>query len=155
MPYSNISAVLPAADLTAIKTAITTINGKMPFLVNLTTEEKKGLFKLGPKSADFVGDAALAAQNYPTIFPATFNTLEFQKDADLVKSLIEVKLLLDSLCERVNDTLTAVGSEALGESLDVYSYVQKAAESNNPGLKSVAEKLKERFKGQGPRRKVS
>jgi hypothetical protein len=146
MPYSNISATLPAADLTAIKTAITTINSKMPFLINLTVEEKKGLFKLGSKSADFVNDAALAAQNYPTILPPSFNTTEFIKDAELVKSMIEVKLLLDSICERVNDTLTAVGSEAMGESLDVYAYVQRAAESNTPGLKTVAEKLKERFK---------
>jgi hypothetical protein len=82
MAYSNISATLPAADLTAIKTAITTINTKMPFLVNLSLDEKKGLYKLGPKSADFVSDAALAAQNYPTIFPPTFNTPEFLKDAE-------------------------------------------------------------------------
>lgn len=148
MSYSNISAVVAQADLDAVKAAITTINSKLPFLVNLTESEKKSLFKLGPKSVDFVNDAALAAKNYPTIFPASFNLTEFQKDADLVKVLSEVKLVLDSLSERVNDTLTAVGAEAMGESLDVYAYVQTAASTNNPGLKSVAEKLKERFKSQ-------
>lgn len=148
MSYSNISAVVAQADLDAVKAAITTINTKLPFLVNLSESEKKSLFKLGPKSVDFVNDASLAAKNYPTIFPASFNQIEFQKDADLVKALSEVKLLLDSLTERVSDTLTAVGAEAMGESLDVYAYVQTASSANNPGLKTVAEKLKERFKSQ-------
>ena len=152
MPYSNISAALSTPDVDAIKAAITTINQKLPFLVNLSSDERKSLYKLGSKSVDFVNDASLAAKNYPTIFPASFNIVEFQKDADLVKALSEVKLLLDSLCERVNDTLTAVGSEAMGESLDVYAYVQRASDANTPGLKTVADKLKERFKSQTARK---
>jgi hypothetical protein len=155
MAYSNISATLPAADLTAIKAAITNINQKMPFLVNLSEEDKKKLFKFGARSVDFVNDAALATQNYPSIFPSSFNVQEFQKDNALTQNLIEVKLLLDSLCEKVNDTLIAVGSEALGEALDVYAYVQRASETDQPGLKTVASKLKERFKGQGKIKKGS
>jgi hypothetical protein len=38
-------------------------------------------------------------------------------------------------------------------SLEVYAYVQTAAD-RTPGLKSVAEKLKDRFKGQGIRKKA-
>jgi hypothetical protein len=155
MAYSNISATMPQADIDAVKAALSTINQKMPFLINLNVEERKGLMKLGPKSVDFVNDALLAAKNYPTILPSSFNVPEFQKDNDLFKVLSEIKLLADSVCERINDTLTAVGSEAMGEALDVYAYVQRASDANNPGLKSVADKLRERFKGQTGRRKIS
>jgi hypothetical protein len=61
-------------------------------------------------------------------------------------------MLLDSLHEKVDNTHAAVGSEAMQASLEVYAYVQ-TAKDRVPGLKSVAEKLRERFKGQGPRKK--
>jgi hypothetical protein len=60
MAFQNVSYVIPAADLTAVLTAIDTINSKLPFLINLTEEERKSLFKMGSKSVDFVQDAAEA-----------------------------------------------------------------------------------------------
>ena len=47
MPYHNISAELSNSDVAQIKDAIDTIQKKMPFLVNLTTEERRRLFKMG------------------------------------------------------------------------------------------------------------
>jgi hypothetical protein len=54
MPYQNIEATLSDADLKEIKAAISTIEAKMPFLVNLTTEERRSLFKMGDKRLAFV-----------------------------------------------------------------------------------------------------
>jgi hypothetical protein len=151
MSYSNISYVMPQADIDAVKAAITTINSKMPFLVTLTEDERKTLFKLGPKSVDFVQDCASAVQAFPGIFPPSFNTSEFTKDAQLFKIMVDIFMSLDSLNEKLNDTMMAVGSEAMGASLHAYTYVQTAADTT-PGLKSVAEKIGERFKGQGKRK---
>jgi len=147
MPYQNISYALVQADIDAVKTAITTINTKLPFLVTLDAEERKALFKLGPKSADFVNDASAAVTNFPNILPTTFDKTEYGKDTALFKALGEIKLLIDSLQEKLDNTYTAVGSEAMTASLEVYAYVQTAAD-RTPGLKSVADKLKERFKRQ-------
>jgi len=44
MPYQNINATLSTADLQAIKDAFSTILEKLPFLVNLTAEERKATF---------------------------------------------------------------------------------------------------------------
>ena len=50
MPYQNIEATVPAVDVQAIKDAVATILTKLPFLVNLTTEQRKVIFKTGPDS---------------------------------------------------------------------------------------------------------
>jgi hypothetical protein len=52
---------------------------------------------------------------------------------------------MQQLTEQVDDTLMAVGSEAMTSSLTVYDYV-KTASKRTPGLKTVAEQLGERFK---------
>lgn len=145
MSYQNISFDLPQTTVDAVKTAITGINDQLPFLITIGPEERQSLMKLGPKSVDFVQDASLAAVNFPGILPASFNQEEYGKDSSLFKSLSEIKLLLDSLSEKIDNTYMAVGSEAMTASLEVYAYVQTAA-PRTPGLQSVAEKLKERFK---------
>jgi hypothetical protein len=145
MSYQNISYVIPAADLAAINAAFDTLNAKLPFLITLTKEEHQTLFKMGNKSVDFVQDAAEASKAFPTILPANFSQAEYLKDTDLVKNLVTIKVKLDSLQEKVDDTLMAVGSEAMGSSLEVYSLVQIQAD-RVPGLKSVADNLKARFK---------
>ena len=153
MSYQNISYALPQADIDAVKAAIATITAKLPFLITLDPQEIKELFKLGTKSVDFVADASSAVTNFPNILPPTFDKVEYGKDAALFKAMADIKMQLDSLKEKVDNTTLAIGSEALVASLEVYAYVQTAAD-RTPGLKSVAEKLKERFKNQG-RKKAS
>lgn len=48
MPYQNINVSLSAADLQAVKDTFTAVLNKLPFLVNLTVDERKATFKLGP-----------------------------------------------------------------------------------------------------------
>lgn len=152
MSYQNITYSLPQADIDAIKAALQTINNSLPFLITLDAEERKALFKLGPKSADFVQDASTASVNFPNILPISFDKVEYDKDTTLFKALGDLKFLVDSLQEKLNHTYTAVGSEAMIASLEVYAYVQTAAD-RTPGLKTVAEKLKDRFRAQGARKK--
>ncbi|MFM7855767.1 MAG: hypothetical protein ACKO96_28560 [Flammeovirgaceae bacterium] len=152
MSYQNISYNLVQADIDAVKAALATIDSKLPFLISLDSDERQKLFKLGPKSADFVQDASTAVANFPTILPVSFDKVEYEKDTTLFKALGDLKFLVDSLQEKLDHTYTAVGSEALTASLEVYAYVQTAAD-RTPGLKNVAEKLKDRFRAQGARKK--
>lgn len=152
MSYSNISAVLPQADVNAIKAAIATIDSKLPFLVALSNEEKRALFKMGPKSVDFVQESLRIAQNNADILPPSFNAAEFTKDVSLVVPLSEIALLFAQLSEKINDTSQAAGSEAMRGALAVYDYA-KTASKHKPGLKSVVEELGRRFKENGGARK--
>ncbi|TAF73862.1 MAG: hypothetical protein EAZ53_11395 [Bacteroidetes bacterium] len=148
MAYNNISVALPQADVDAIKAALATINSKLPFLINLTNEERKNLLKMGPKSIDFVQSSLRVVNNNASILPASFSAVEFAKDVNVYVPLSEIQLLISSLNEKLNDTAMAVGSEAMRQSLDVYDYV-KTASKRTPGLKSIVDELGQRFKEQG------
>ena len=67
MSYQNISATVADKDVQAIKDAVATIQTKLPFLISLTPEERKSIFKTGPNSLSFVENALQAAQNNPDI----------------------------------------------------------------------------------------
>jgi hypothetical protein len=145
MPYQNISASVSEKDLQEIKSALDTIEAKLPFLINLTPEERRSLFKMGNKSLSFVSNSLTAAQSNRDILPASFDVNEFARDYQLASTLTEVHLGLQQLLEKVDDTLVAVSSEAMSSSLTVYEYVKTAAKKT-PGLKAVADQLGDRFK---------
>jgi hypothetical protein len=144
MPYQNIDATLSAADLQIIRTAFATILEKLTFLVNLTADERKAIFKTGPDSLSFVNNALAAAQNNPSIFPASFSTEAFQRDVDLFTVLTELAVLALSVASQIDDTRLAVGGEIMQAAIQAYNYIKTAAKTT-PGLKPIAEQLSERF----------
>jgi hypothetical protein len=144
MPYQNISATVSDATIQAIKDAVASIQQKLPFLISLTPEERKAIFKTGPNSLSFVENALQAAQNNPTIFPQSFDADEFESDVDLFAALTQINTVVAQLASEIDDTRLAVGGEAMQEATQVYNYV-KAAVKTSPGLKPVADQLGERF----------
>jgi hypothetical protein len=145
MAYQNITGSLSPEDMQQIKAALQTIQKKLPFLITLSTEERRRLFKMGDKSLAFVNNSLTAAQSNPDILPASFDIQEFVRDYQLAATLTELLIALRQLSEQVDDTLLAVGSEAMSSSLTVYDYVKTAAKKT-PGLKRLAEQLGDRFK---------
>ncbi|MER3435413.1 MAG: hypothetical protein C4288_18910 [Leptolyngbya sp. ERB_1_1] len=145
MPSQNLPTQLSATDLQEIKAALATIETKLPFLVHLTVEERRKLFKMGNKSLSFVSNSLMAAQTNPGILPASFDLKAFASNYQLAITLGEVHLRLQQLAEKVDDTLMSVSSEAMTDSLTVYDYI-KTASKKTPGLKAVADQLGERFK---------
>ncbi|MBD2520982.1 hypothetical protein [Nostoc sp. FACHB-133] len=148
MAYQNIAATLSPQDIQEIKAALQTVQKKMPFLITLSTEERRKLVKMGDKSLAFVNNSITAAQSNREILPATFDVEELVQDYQLAAALTELLISMQQLTEQVDDTLMAVGSEAMTSSLTVYDYV-KTASKKTPGLKTVAEQLGERFKAIG------
>ncbi|MBN4005617.1 hypothetical protein [Nostoc sp. LPT] len=145
MSYQNIAATLSPQDIQEIKAALQTVQKKLPFLITLSTEERRKLVKMGDKSLAFVNNSITAAQSNREILPATFDVEELVQDYQLAAVLTELLISMQQLTEQVDDTLMAVGSEAMTGSLTVYDYV-KTASKKTPGLKTVAEQLGERFK---------
>ncbi|WP_193195424.1 hypothetical protein [Nostoc sp. MG11] len=148
MAYQNIAASLSPQDIKEIKAALQTVQQKMPFLITLSTEERRKLVKMGDKSLAFVNNSITAAQSNREILPSTFDVEELVQDYQLAATLTELLISMQQLTEQVDDTLMAVGSEAMTSSLTVYDYV-KTASKKTPGLKTVAEQLGERFKAIG------
>ena len=148
MSYQNIAAALTPQDIQEIKVALQTVQKKLPFLITLSTEERRKLVKMGDKSLAFVNNSITAAQSNREILPPTFNVEELVRDYQLATTLTELLISIQQISEQVDDTLLAVGSEAMTSSLTLYDYV-KTASKKTPGLKIVAEQLGERFKAIG------
>ncbi|BAY10397.1 hypothetical protein [Calothrix sp. NIES-2098] len=145
MAYQNITGSLSPQDIQEIKAALQTIQKKLPFLITLSNEERRRLLKMGDKSLAFVNNSVTAAQSNREILPASFDVEELVRDYQLASALTELLTSMRQITEQVDDTLLAVGSEAMSSSLTVYDYVKTAAKKT-PGLKTVAEQLGERFK---------
>ncbi|BAZ00952.1 hypothetical protein NIES37_49500 [Tolypothrix tenuis PCC 7101] len=145
MVYQNITGSLSPQDIQEIKASLQTIQQKLPFLITLSNEERRRLLKMGDKSLAFVNNSVTAAQSNRDILPASFDVEELVRDYQLATALTELLTSIRQLNEQVDDTLLAVGSEAMTSSLTVYDYVKTAAKKT-PGLKTVAEQLGERFK---------
>ncbi|MEH2323714.1 MAG: hypothetical protein V7K32_09100 [Nostoc sp.] len=143
MSEVKISARLSAVERQAVMDAIATIREKLTFLIDLTTEERKSLPKLGDKSRAFVTKALEIATQNPDFLPRSFNLDEMRRDIELFEALYPILLSLTQLQELVDDTSVAVGSEAYGAALMVYNYAK--ASGKGAGLDSMVDDLGRRF----------
>ncbi|MEH1937872.1 MAG: hypothetical protein V7L14_30025 [Nostoc sp.] len=143
MSTTRISATLTQTERDAVLQAIATIKEKLPFLVDLSADDRKALPKMGDKSRDFVSIALEVAAQNPEFLPRSFDIDEMQKDVQLFEALYPVLLSLTQLQELVDDTTLAVGSEAYAAALQVYNYAK--ASGQGAGLDAVIVEMGRRF----------
>jgi hypothetical protein len=143
MADNRISANLSATDRLAVMDAIATIRQKLPFLIDLTTEDRRTMLKMGDKSRAFVSKALEVATQNPEFLPRSFNVEEMRRDLVLYEALYPILLSLTQLQELVDDTYIAIGSEAYAAALAVYSYAK--ASGDVTGLDAVIDEMGRRF----------
>jgi hypothetical protein len=143
MPNQSISAQLSLSDRDAVMAAIATIKAKLPFLIDLSADERKALPKMGDKSRAFVSKAMEVATQNPDFLPRSFDLAELQKDVQLFEALYPVLMSLTQLQDLVDDTCLAVGSEAYAAALQVYTYAKAGGQGT--GLETAVEELGLRF----------
>ncbi|MBD6614916.1 hypothetical protein FNW02_03370 [Komarekiella sp. 'clone 1'] len=143
MAKNQISANLAPADQEAVMQAITTIHEKLPFLIDLTTEKRRAMLKMGDKSRAFVSKALEIATQNPDFLPRSFDLEEMRRDLALYEALYPVLLSLTQLQELVDDTYIATGSEAYVAALAVYNYAK--ASGDVAGLNIAIDEMGRRF----------
>jgi hypothetical protein len=151
MSYANISYSMPQDHVAEIQNALNTILSRLPFLVNLTAEERQRVLKFADRDNEFVNDVRFATVNFPDLFPVAFNVEEYQRDVALFDILCDLRLKLESLTEKVKFTDLALGGEVMKATLQGYKFVQTGAQTT-PGIQSLAEKMKQRYKNSGKKK---
>jgi hypothetical protein len=126
MPENRVSAQLGEAERQAVFAAIQTIRQKLPFLIDLTPEERRALPRFGDKSRGFVEQALQVAEQNPDILPRTFDVGEMRNDVELYAALSSVQTAFSQLNELLEDTVMEVGSEAYAAALLVYQFARAA-----------------------------
>ncbi|MBW4419412.1 MAG: hypothetical protein KME13_09300 [Myxacorys californica WJT36-NPBG1] len=140
---TSISATLTPAERDTLMAAMTMMKEKLPFLVDLSAEERKNLPKMGDKSRAFVGKALEVATQNPDFLPRSFDLEELRKDVQLFEMLYPLLMSITQMHELLDDTCLAVGSEAYAAALQVYSYAK--ASGQGAGLDAVVGELGQRF----------
>jgi hypothetical protein len=143
MPTNQISATLTLADRDAALTAIATLKAKLPFLIDLTIEQRRALPKMGDKSRAFVSKALEVATQNLDFLPRSFDIEEMRKDVQLFEAMYPIVMAITQLQELLDDTYTTVGSEAYSAALQVYNYAK--ASGQGAGLEAVVDELGQRF----------
>ncbi|WP_333600272.1 hypothetical protein [Flavobacterium sp.] len=142
---NRIIATMDAADIVAVKTALVTIQDKIPFLLGLTTDERTSLPKIDVSNKAFVEDAINAAVNNNSMLPSFFKVNDMQIDLNLFMQLEKIMSLVRQLQEKIDDTHLLAGSEAYVSALSAYKLFAAAADAGVPGADAVYDQLRERF----------
>ncbi len=124
---NKVSAALVQQSVTDILAAYATIKQKLPFLINLTDDERAHLPHIGDKSGEVLTQTLNFVAQFPEALPATFNIPEFQKDGALFNPLETVAMASAQNDQIIQDTRLALRSDLLLAILDVYAF----AKANN------------------------
>jgi hypothetical protein len=112
----------------------------MPFLLSLSNDQRKTLFKAGAKRVGAIALAQVALTQFPQIFPGTFATAELNKDITLRSAVMTVQAEYTARAAACADTLLALNADCMQHVREVYKYV-KAAKDTVPGIRPIYEQL--------------
>ena len=138
---NRITAQLLEADRKAVLDAFTTILTKLPFLVDLTPDDRRELPKMGDKSVAFVRKSVEMAQEGADYLPGAFDAAEFKSDMALYDALIPFLQKATKLQELLDDTLVLIGSDL---------YVAAKRSGDTGGLDGLMGELGKRFTRRAP-----
>ena len=145
---NRINQTISEADRQAVLDAFTTILTKLPFLVDLTPDERRELPKMGDKSVAFVRKSVEMAQEGAAYLPGAFDAVEFKSDMTLYDTLLPFLQKATKLQELLDDTLVLVGSDLYVAALDHYSAAKRSGETG--GLDGLMGDLGRRFTRRAP-----
>ncbi|MDR1181115.1 MAG: hypothetical protein LBL13_03965 [Bacteroidales bacterium] len=116
-----------------------------PYLVSLTSEERRNLLKMGEKTLSFVEKSKDYAHRYSALCPSYLDLKAFDADMADATRLRTLLIVVKQLMDNIEDTSMVAGSEALQAALIFYNAAKAAAAQNIPGAKEVHKDLKVRF----------
>jgi hypothetical protein len=142
---NKISASISAQDMTDIMAAFATIKTKLPFLINLTQAEKRRMPNIGTERGGMVETFTSEMGLHPDLIPTFVEMDELAKDKALLIQLETLRSCANELCEGINDTHQAVGSDMYLAYLSFYNNVKQAAKRAVVGADAVYENLRRFF----------
>ncbi len=144
---NNISTVLTDEVLSSILQKIDSIDTEMPFLFNLSQENRRGGFRLGEKNIGFLEKGRDYITQRPDLMPVYVSVDEVNKDTTLTTQLTSISRKLRVLADKIDDTASVAGMEALAGILAYYNAVKLAAKGNVEGAQTIYNDLSQRFPG--------
>ncbi|MFN0119100.1 MAG: hypothetical protein ACKV2V_01210 [Blastocatellia bacterium] len=124
MSNNRISHTLPVSDINEVMNAVNTIKQKLPFLLSLTSDERRSQLKPGDRGRVFATTALEIGVQNPEILPPVFSLEEMRKDVELLAAFQPILLALTQLQAMAADTDMVLTAEAYTAGLDLYSFAK-------------------------------
>ncbi|OWY24127.1 hypothetical protein C7N43_23760 [Sphingobacteriales bacterium UPWRP_1] len=154
MPYANLTPVFTPAQLQLALQLISDCRTQLPFLVNLTPQERTGYLRLGPNAAAFFNKAINHCQNNPHLMPPFMALAEWQNDHEVYKHLEVLLAQVRVLEQAIADTVIALRQENTVAAMSFYKMVKMAATQNVPGTDAILADLQPMLPGIKANRKA-
>jgi hypothetical protein len=122
---NRINAELAAEVKQQILTKLREVRALMPFLVDLSPAERRGVPKMGNDRRSFVEESLVLAQQDDSYLPRSFEVADMERDWNLDGSLMPIEMEITQLAEMVSDTRILVGAELYTSALVVYSSAKR------------------------------
>lgn len=140
----KVSAVVTEETFTSVIAAFDLISEKLPFLLELTTEQRKALPKFGDKSVAFVNKTLEFSKEHSEALPVSLDLEEFGRDVNLYNLLFTIDHKAKALSGKIRDTYLQAGAEAFATALSIYSNL-KINKDLFEGSELVLDELSKRF----------
>ena len=147
---NKISATLTDADKAAALGHFTALLTLLPFLRNVTDEEKKHFNKAANGRLSFIQQSQQYATQYPDALPANFNLPEFTKDVTFLAQFVAIVNAEENFHNKVKDAFSLANSDGYDQALKVYNFFKAANFSGE--YKDVVSNLGSYFEGQGKKK---
>jgi len=144
MLENKIDVVVTDENKTAVANAVQAVHDALPFLLDLTPDERRKMLVLGDRSVAFVNKALELADLNSDFLPGSFNVEEMRKDVNLYNDLRAIRASIVSLQELMEDTIMQAGNEAYSAALVVYHYA-KSTRMHAEGLDELVDEMSKRF----------
>lgn len=139
-----VNASLTDTDKNSVKSKLDEIHQLLPFLIALPSEQKRGGTSMGQKSVEFVNLALRGANHFPQYLLQSFDNTKFVNDVNLIDQLWDVRILVASLLEKLDDTIYAASSDAMQTANEVYSYLKTSAKKD-ASVKALVDEMAKRY----------
>ena len=144
-PSLNNSLHLTAtpATLADVATALTALEHACDFLVGLSPQERIRLRPFGPSNEAFVPDIIEAGRRNAALVPPDLSAEEIALRREATVSLTNLRLRLETLGGKMDDTARLTGDGCVGLSLDLYHVLKRLGRSR--GLDATVARIQRRF----------
>lgn len=149
MPQPDLLYDVSDADLADVMAALLVIRTKLPFLLNLTKNDRKRLRKMGIKFEGYVKENLEAASSFPNAIPDAYPIDNQKKKYKLFDVLTVIANEHNSIGEALADTRLLLGSQLITTSDIYYSSLKNAAKGNITMEEALA-KISSIFKRKPP-----
>lgn len=119
----------------------------LPFLIDMTPDERQTTFKMGEKGRPFVEGSLAIVEQDDSFMPRSFDKTEMHRDHEFFVAMEPVFVQITRLYEAVSDTRMLAGSDLIMAALEVYRNAKNNGQGAN--LDSLVPLLGRRFKRKG------